>query len=299
MRIIHLVVMFGLASDALLAQSSTPRGSAAGNADSTKLDESEPEGRFAYGVTGGAMTFPDGRVQQSLGALFRVRLGMGVSIAATPATAHMQYPTAVGGGSASGLTDMPVELDVDHDIPRTPLSVGAALGASAPVGDTATGFGSGKVGYSISAGANYAATDRLSFHVGSGRPLSNFTFGSPLGSSSSSWAEAETSVQLTDRVGVSLNVDGDLAGQDSLGASRAVGAGLSIALVGPTTLTLTGSHGVSGAAARWTTAVGIGTDFAWIGSIASTSPMQRVIGALGVRSHGNGHGGRTETPRKA
>jgi hypothetical protein len=46
---------------------------------------------------------------------------------------------------------------------------------------------------------------------------------------------------------------------------------------------------VSGAAARWTTAIGIGTDFAWIGSIASSSPMQRVIAGLG-RSRGNGHG---------
>ena len=257
-----------------------------GVADSTKLDESEPEGWFAYGVTGGAMTFPDGRVQQALGAVVRARFGYGLSVAATPATAHMQFPTALGGGTASGLTDLPVELDLDHDIPRTPFSIGAAFEASLPVGDTATGFGSGRVGYSINAGANYAATDRLSLHVGAGRPLSDLTV-SPLGGSST-WGEAEAEYQLTDRFGVSMNFDGDLASQDSFGAARAIGAGLSIAIVGPTTLTITGSHGVSGAAARWTTAIGIGTDFAWIGSIASSSPMQRVIAGLGG-SRGNGH----------
>jgi hypothetical protein len=40
-------------------------------------------------------------VQQSLGAVFRVRLGYGVSIAATPASARMQFPTALGVRSAT------------------------------------------------------------------------------------------------------------------------------------------------------------------------------------------------------
>ena len=273
-----------LAGSSALAQSKA-------TTDSTKLDESEPTQRFTYGVTGGAMTFPDGRAQQSAGAVFRFHLPYGLAIAATPATAHMQYPTAIGGGTASGLTDLPLSFSVDHDIPHTPVSLGAEFAASVPVGDTATGFGSGKVGYSLSGGVNFSANDRLSFHVGAGRPLSDFSFQSPMGGSSSAWGDAEASYQLNDRFGVSLSMDSDLSSQDSLGASRAIGAGLSVALVGPTTLTITGGHGVSGAAARWTTAVGIGTDFAWIGSVASSSAMQRVVAALGGRSHSHsGHG---------
>jgi hypothetical protein len=301
MRINHLYLLgIALAGSPLLAQSSPRRppsdtARAATAPDSTKLDEDEAPQRLTYGVTGGAMSFPDGRAQQSAGAVFRLHLPYGLAIAATPSTARMQFPTALGGGTSSGLTDLPVDLSIDRGIPRTPLSLGAVLAASVPVGDTATGFGSGKVGYSLSGGVNVAATDRLSFHVGAGRPLSDFSFQSPLGGSSSAWGDLEASYQLSDRVGLSLTGDGDLASQDSVGASRAVGAGLSIALLGRTTLTITASHGVSGAAARWTTAIGVGTDFAWIGSVASASPVQRVVAALGGRSHGHGRGSSSTT----
>lgn len=297
MRISHyLLIGLALGVSPLLAQSkSAHQPSDTARSDSTKLDEDEPSRRFTYGVTGGAMSFHDGRVQQSAGAVLRFHLPYGLAIAATPATARMQFPTAVGGGTVSGLTDLPIGLSLDRDIPRSPVSLGAEFAASIPAGDTATGFGSGKVGYSVSAGVNVAANDRLSFHVGAGRPLSDFSFQSTLGGSSSTWADAEASYQLNDRLGVSLSADGDLASQDSLGAARIIGAGLSYALIGPTTLTISTSHGVSGAAPRWTTAVGIGTDFAWIGSIASSSPMQRVAAALGGRSRRHGRGSSTTT----
>lgn len=292
----YLVLTLALASSRpLLAQAKRDTTSAHNAAsDSTKLEEDEPTRGLTYGITGGAMSFPDGRTQQSFGAVLRLHVLEGLAIAATPAAARVQFPAAIG-GSAHGMTDIPVDVDYDHGIPHTPLSMGATFAASIPVGDTASGFGSGKMGYSMSGGINLAATDQLSFHVGAGRPLSDFSFQSGLGGSTSTWGDAEISYQLSDRVGASVSLDGDLASADSTGPARAMGAGLSIALLGSTTLTISGSHRVSGGAASWTTAIGVGTDFAWIGSVASTSSMQRLVSALGGQSHGRGRGQSTTT----
>jgi len=291
MNLRYLCLTFALVSSPpLLAQASrdTTKANNAAN-DSTKLEEDEPTHGLTYGVTGGAMSFPDGRTQQSFGAVVRLHLFDGLAIAATPAAARVQFPAAIG-GTAHGMTDLPVDVNYDHGIPRTPLSIGATLAASIPVGDTASGFGSGQMGYSVSGGLNLEANDRLSFHVGAGRPLSDFSFQSALGGSTSTWGDAEINYQLSDRVGASINLDGDFASADSIGPSRAMGAGLSIALLGSTTLTISASHRLSGGAASWTTAIGLGTDFAWIGSVASTSAMQRMTNALGGQSHGHGRG---------
>jgi hypothetical protein len=60
-------------------------------------------------------------------------------------------------------------------------------------------------------------------------------------------------------------------------------------LAGPYTMTLSGGHGISGAAARWTLAVGFGTDFAGMQALASSSPIQRFMRSLGGGSN-RGHG---------
>jgi len=91
-------------------------------------------------------------------------------------------------------------------------------------------------------------------------------------------------------------IDGDVAGKDSVGASRAVALSLAMHVRGPYTVTLSGGHGISGAAARWTLALGFGTDFAGLQALGSSSPIQRFMRSLGGGSNrgkgssSSGHG---------
>lgn len=279
---------------ALSAMGAAPlRAQTASASDTTRLQDDKPA-RFTYGATAGASHLYDDRQQQSFGLVGRFHVTPNFSISATPAFAVMHFPASAGGGSLSGMTDMPIDVSFDHAVPGPrPLSFGAAFGVSLPVGDTATGFGSGKAGYSISAGVGGSPTDKLSLHFGAGRPLSDFSFQSTLGGSSSTWGDAEASYQLTDRLGVTAGYDGDVTSADSLGAARALAGGLSFAVSGPMTLSLTGSQRISGPAAKWSVALGIGTDFAWVGTVASTSALQRATSALGGLSHSNGRGNST------
>lgn len=286
---VHFVRSIVLAS---VVASALPAVVAAQSADSTK-HAADKQPKWTYGTTYGASHLWDDRQQQAFGAVGRYHVIPSVSISATPAFAVMSFPASAGGGSLSGLTDMPVDISFDHDVPNAHgVSVGAALGISLPVGDTATGFGSGSVGYSLSAGVGASPIENLSLHLGAGKPLSDFSFGSTLGGSSSTWGDAEANYSLTDKVGLTAGFDGDISSADSLGPARALTGGLSLGLFGGNSLSLAGSHGISGPAAKWTFTLGFGTDFAWVGTVASTSAMQRLTGATGL-SHSNGRGNST------
>lgn len=288
MRLMRSIVLSVLA-----VAIAAPLHAQAANGDDANL-ESDKAPQWTYGTTVGASHLWDYRQQQSFGAVGRYHVTPNVSIAVTPAYAIMSFPASAGGGSLSGLTDMPVDLSYDHEVPGSRgVSIGAELGVSLPVGDTATGFGSGRVGYSISGGIGASPMDNLSLHLGAGKPLSDFSFGSTLGGSSSTWADAEANYQLNDRLGLTGGFDGDLTSADTLGAPRALTAGLSYAVAGPLTLSLAGSHGVSGPAATWSFSLGFGTDFAWVGTVASTSALQRLAGSMAGLSHSNGRGNTT------
>lgn len=252
-----------------------------------------------FGVTSGTMSFADQRVEAGVTAAVHYRFLGALSVAASPTYAHMSFPSALGGGSVSGLTDLPIELDADHsfDQPWSP-TIGFALGASLPVGDKQVGFGSGTLGTNVGAGVGVSPTDAWSMHVGAGKPLSDYSASSALGSSGSAWADAEISYQLSQHVNATVGFDGDIATRDSLGPSRAIALSVATTVVGPYTVTVSGGHGVSGPAARWTMALGFGTDFAGLDALASSSPIQRFFRALGGSSSshrptstpGNGHG---------
>ena len=257
--------------------------------DSTSLKPTSPP--VAVGVTTGTMEFGDLRVQQGLTAVVRYRVAPAISLAASPTFARVAFPTTLGGGSVSGLTDLPVELDADRafDLPWSPTP-GAALGASLPVGDRQVGFGSGAVGANFGLGIGLSPTDAWSFHVGAGKALNDYSLYSSLGGSSSAWADLETSYQLLQRVEATVGFDGDIAAPatDTIGPSRAVALSMAMKIAGPYTVTLSGDHGISGAAARWTFAIGFGTDFAGIQALGSSSPIQRFMKSLGGQSHRNG-----------
>jgi hypothetical protein len=278
-----------LVASRLLAQDSIPE---------RPIDAREaPPPRITVGVTTGTMSFADERIQQGVTGVVRYHIARPLALSISPTFARVAFPSALGGGSVSGLTDLPLELAADHgfDVPWTPTP-GLSLGVSLPIGDKQAGFGTGGVGMSLGAGLGLSPTDALSLHLGFGKSLNDYSLYSTLGASAAAWGDLEASYQLLDRVEATLGVDGDLASRDTIGPSRAVAVSIATNLSGPYTLTVSGGHGVSGAAARWTLAVGFGTDFSGIQALGSSSPIQRFIRSLGGASHrgsgsvSSGHG---------
>jgi hypothetical protein len=210
------------------------------------------------------------------------------------------FPATLGGGAVSGPTDLPVELAADHsfDVPWSPTP-GASLGASVPIGDKQAGFGTGTIGTSVGAGLGLSPLDALSLHIGAGKSLNGYSLYSTLGASDAAWGDVEASYQLLDHVEATFGINGDLASGDSIGPSRALALSVATNLTGPYTLTLSGGHGIIGAAARWTLAIGFGTDFTGIQGLGSSSPIQRFLRSLGGQSHrgpGSPSSGRGRAP---
>ena len=263
--------------------------------DSTMSAHVSP--RMTVGVTTGTMEFSDQRVQQGVTGVVRYHILRAVSVAASPTVARVAFPSSLGGGSVSGLTDLPVELAVDHafDLSWTP-TVGLSLGASLPVGDEQVGFGTGGLGANVGVGLGLSPIEPLSLHLGVGKSLNDYSLSSALGASSSAWGDVETSYQLLDRVEATAGIDGDIASHDSIGPSRLVALSLAVNAFGPYTVTVSGGHGLSGAAARWTLVVGFGSDFEGIKALGSSSPIQRFMRSLGGGSNSgrgsvnSGHG---------
>ncbi len=255
--------------------------------DTTSKD-ADASPALTYGATAGTLSLSDGRTQSGASAVLRWHMPKGFALGVSPSYASLSASSSLGTPSASGLTDVPVELTFDHTFPGVmPATLGAGFTMSLPVGDTASGLGSGSVGYSIGAGVSVSPTDQLSLHVGAGKPLSDYSLSGALGGSDNAWGDAEASYQFTDRIGGTIGFDGDIASSDTvLGASRALAGGFSFGLGGPLTLMVNAAKGISGAAANWQFSVGLGTDFANLQSLGSSSPIQRVVGALGGHSHG-------------
>ena len=262
-----------------------------------QADSSAVAAKVTSGVTAGGLTFPDGRTQQGASAIVRWHPRSGLSLALTPSFTRVVQPTSLGGGSRSGLSDLPVELAYDHEL-HMPMSLtlGGSLVATIPVGDTTSGLGSGRAGSTFSLGLGLEPVDNLSLHLGAGRPLSDYSTDGALGGSSSAWGDAEASYQVNDRVNASLGVDADFSADSGLAPARTLVAGMSFAVRGPLTLTVNGGRGVSGDAARWSVSLGLGTDFAAIGSLGSTSVVRRAVAALGGHSQTHGGWGRPTTP---
>ena len=275
----RLLALMTIAPCALLAQDTSDVKPAAEHRSDAVLP-------VTAGVTTGSTSFADRRVQQGVTGVVRYHMGRSVSLAASPTYARMAYPASLGGGSVSGLTDLPIELGLDHgfDGAWSP-AIGLTLGTTIPTGDDQIGFGSGSMGASVGAGVGLSPSDALSLHLGAGKSLTDYSIFGALGASEAVWGDAEVSYHLFEHLDATVGFDGDFASSDSLGAARAVALSFAAGLGGPYTLTVSGGHGVSGPAARWTFALGFGTDFAGFQAIGSSSPIQRLMRSVGGSSH--------------
>ena len=299
MRVAHrcLFTFLALASPAA-AQTATKEHSAP-----AQDVEAPHELPLLFGVAGGALSYQGGREEQALGVVVRWVATPWLSLAATPTMARVHEPAATTGAlqTSSGLMDLPLDLTLSHAI-HAPWSPGVALGfgVSLPVGDTASGFGAGAAGYSVSGGFGFSPSERVWVHLGAGRSLTDVSMQSAF-TSGSGWGDASAGVSVTDRFALNGGYSTDIGAVDSTtGHSTSLNAGFSFDVKGPTTLNLNASHGLGGLAPRWSFALGLGTAFPYLNHLGAGSPIDQLRETFAGGTHGlgngNGNGSGTTSP---
>jgi hypothetical protein len=246
---------------------------------------------FQFGVAGGALRYPGGREEQAIGGVLRWYATPWLSLGTTPTAIRAQEPAispATLTTSRSGLTDLPVEATVSHGF-GGPVSFGVSgtFAITLPVGDTASGLGSGVVGSSISGGLGFAPAERVWVYAGAGRSLAGFSAQSAF-RSGAGWGDISGGYSLTEHVAISAGYSTDLGSVDStLGRSTSLNGGASFALGGHTTLNLTAGRRLSGSAPDWSIAIGVGTAFPYLSHLGAGSPSQTLQETFGAGPHGS------------
>lgn len=260
--------------------------------DSTATDQQEEEGRpgMQYGVATNVYGYTGGASENALGAVVRWVPVQWLSLSATPSWARVATPRSgtIAATSRSGVTDLPLELAASHGFhTRFDPTVSASFGISLPTGDSAAGFGSGRLGYSASAGLGIVPTAGVWTHLGFGRSLSGISPASAFGAGAG-WADLSAGTGLADRLEGSAGFSTDVGTVDpAIGRSSAISAGLSYSVSGPLTINAGAGHGLSGAAPSWTLSLGFGTAFPYLNHLGSGGAVSKGLGVGG----GSGGGG--------
>jgi hypothetical protein len=258
-------------------------------------DVEEP--RLQYGVAAGALRYGAGRSEQALGVVFRWLPVRYLSLSITPSTVRAREPGLTAASAdvvRNGFTDIPVEFTLSRSFAGAlSPSVSASLGVSLPVGDTASGLGSGETGYSMSGGIGFVPAEHFSLQVGGGRSLTRFSTQAAF-SSGAGWGDASLGYAMNDRISVSGGISSDVGAVDSsLGRSRSFDGGASFVVGGSRTLNLNVSHGVSGSSPHWSMAVGFGTAFPYLNHVGARSADASLTNTFGGGTHGLPKGGTT------
>lgn len=279
------------------AQSAATTVKPAASADAISNDEQdEGEGKpgFQYGLASGALSYGGGRTEQSLGAIARWVPVPWIALSVTPTMSRVSQPatsTTTNAYTASGFTDLPLEATATHAF-HAPLNptLSGAFGITLPTGDTASGFGAGTTGYSISGGIGFAPTEKIWTHFAAGRSLSGFTAQSAFGSGSG-WGDASAGTSITDRLSVSGGYSTDLGAVDpAIGHSTSLAGGFALVLAGANTLNVSASHGLTGDAPSWGLALGIGTAFPYLNHLGAGSASGALRSTFTGGTHGLGSG---------
>lgn len=265
-------------------------------ADSSSSDAADVgEGRrgLQFGVASGGLRYPGGRSEQTLGAVFRWVPVRWLSLSATPTGSRVQEPatSSTRAVSRAGLVDLPLEASASHAFTgRFTPTLSAGLGVTLPVGDTAAGFGSGSVGYSVTVGGGFTPTENVWLHASAGRSLSDFSVQSAY-TSGSGWADLSGGTSLTERVSVGAGYSTDLGAYDAtIGRSSSLSGNLALTLQGATTFNVSASHGIGGAAPDWSLVVAVGTAFPYLNHLGAGSSLSTLRNAFGGGTHGLGTG---------
>jgi hypothetical protein len=264
-------------------------------ASTVRGDDGDANGRaFLFGLAGGALNYGEGRDEQAIGAVLRWVAADWFSLSVTPTSvrAHEAAVATFPATTHSGLTDVPVEATFSHGFDGVAWSpsVAGSLSVTLPVGDSASGLGSGELGYATSGGIGFSPAERVWIHLGGGRSLTRFSVQSAF-SSGTGWGDASVGVSVTDRFDVSTGYSTDLGAVDStLGRSTSINGGLSFKAGRAGTVNVTGGHHLTGAAPRWSLSLGVGTAFPYLNHLGGSSLNTTLQEAFGGGTHGIGNG---------
>lgn len=257
--------------------------------DNATDDDGAPIG-LQFGVASGAVSYGGGRSEQGLGLVVRWAPLRWFSMSATPSVAHLREPSGSAQQAAqtrSGLTDIPPELALTHPftLPMTPtLSLG--MGASLPVGDTASGFGASQLSCSSSVGLGLTPHEGTWTNASVGKALSGVSPRAAI-MTGSAWGDVSAGAEVTDRLSFSAGYSSDLGAVDStLGRSTALEGGVALRVQGHQTLHLNASRGLSGAAPQWSVGVAFGTAFPYLNHLGAGSSLAQSTQGRGAGTHG-------------
>lgn len=257
----------------------------------TTGDDDAGEGRpgFQYGVASGALSYPGGRTEQALGVVLRWVPVPWISLGVTPTVARIHEPAIASTGvvTRSGLVDLPLEASLSHAFKsRFTPTLSAGVGMTLPVGDTATGFGSGRTGFSATIGAGLVPVENVWLHASAGRSITDFSTQSTFGSGSG-WADVGGGTSLGERLSIGAGYSTDFGDVDPLiGRSTSVSGNVAVTLRGATTFNVSTSRGLSGAAPDWSIAVGVGTAFPYLNHLGAGSALDNLRNTFGGGTHG-------------
>lgn len=306
MRILPLLLLLPLS---IAAGQQTPANRApakkpapAARADTASADNDAEEGAddegvplgMQFGVATGALSYGGGRHEQGFGVIARWAPRRWIAVSATPSAVRVSMPasgTLQPAVSRTGLTDLPVELTLSHPFAvqfAPTLSLG--LGASLPVGDTASGFGAGQMSYSTSLGLGFAPVEGVWAHIGAGKSLSGVSPQAAL-TTGSGWGDVSAGTSVTDRLSLSAGFSSDLGAVDTtFGRSTSVTGGFAVLVQGHQTVHMNLSRGLSGASPRWSVGLAFGTAFPYLNHLGAGSSLSQVTQGLGAGTHGGGSG---------
>ena len=273
-----LITPLGAQTSALVAAAAR-NGRVVDSTTDCAIDTTTDESRqrppaFSTGVTAGAMSFSGGRTQQGIAVMLQYAATPWLTLAAAPGFGH----TSFGGTSTSGLTDVPLSAGAWHtlsDVPWSPTMSGSVYTTLSPSSST-SGLGIGRSTVGVSGAVSGWATSHVNLTVGASHPLSANS-----GNGSIELGSAYSLGKTTANLGIASEIG---SADSSAVLSRSVAGGIAVAVAGPLTLTIDGSHGLTSSAPSWTLSVGLGTAFAGLSPLNPTSPIRRLNRVFGPKA---------------
>ncbi len=255
----------------LFAQSAGgPVGTSSGQG-SDESRQTAPE--FATGAAIGTMHFSSGRSEAAVSATIQYSPSPWLSFSATPGYGH----TSLRRLSTNGLTDLPLSVGASHSIGGVSWSpsISASIYTALSFADTGGNLGAGRTALGASASLSAWVSEHLNLAIGASRP-----FSANAGNASTDLEAAYSLGKVTPNVGLTS----ELGHADSNATlARSIAAGVAVALAGPLTLTVDGSHGLTTGAPSWTLSIGVGTAFAGLSPLSPSSSLRRLAKVLGSR----------------
>ncbi len=266
-------------------------GLAAGASPAAGQDSTSAAAGLLAGIAFGAAKITTVRTERALSGALAYQPRAWLTFSATPTFIRATNDSAGTSLTSSGLSDLPLGVAVEQDLPGAwSPTVAASLGVTLPTGSTQCGLGSGETSVGLDLGAGVSPVDPLHVSVGASRGLSGLSSQSALSAPKATSLSMDASVDLVEGWTASLSFSGDFGQVDSTQAlSRALGFGASHSLGKRLTVTLDGSAGLTTGSPKWALSLGIGTTFSGISPVGANSPFRRLKSTF-VGSVGRGSG---------